>query len=71
MLIKRLFLAEAEWMPIVTNLWFERIDLVEAEVLEAPFTEDEVFKVLCSFRGIRRRARMNFQWQFGIFLGIL
>ena len=71
MLIKRLFSAEAEWMPTVTNLWFERIDLVQAEVLEAPFTEDEVFQVLCSFRGIRRRARMDFQWQFGVFLGIL
>ena len=58
-------------MPTVTNLRFERIDLVEAEVMEAPFTEDEVFKVLCSFRGIRRWAQMDFQRQFGIFLRIL
>ena len=56
-------------MPTVTNLQFERIDLIEAEVLEAPFTEDEVFMVLFSFRGIRRRPGWISNGSLAYFLG--
>ena len=51
----------------VTNIGFESIDVAEAEELEVPFTEEEVFKVLQSYRGDKAPGPDGFPiafWQF-------
>lgn len=61
---KSLFSAEVEWWPTITNLGFESLDPVVPERLEAPFTNDEVFRVLRSFKGVNASGPSGFPMVF-------
>ena len=52
-----------------SGLSFEMLGFMEAEGLEKPFTEEEIFGALSDFNGDKAPARTVFSWLFGSFLG--
>ena len=56
-----------EWRPSVTGLQFEMLESLDANALETPFTEEEVFDALLGCNGDKAQGPDGFSmafWQF-------
>ena len=63
-IFQQLLLKEPGWRADIEGLHLQCLNLNEAEVLELPFTEEEIHFALME---IRLHARMGSQWPFGNF----
>ena len=59
------------WKPNIDGLIFERLEELDVEGLEKPFSEEEIFGALSSFCGEKRQALTVSQWRSNSLLGIL
>ncbi|RVW45832.1 LINE-1 reverse transcriptase-like [Vitis vinifera] len=53
------------WKADIGGLRLDRISQQEAETLERPFTEEEIYVALMEMNGDKALARMALQWHFG------
>ena len=61
---QQLLSEESGWRTDIEGMHLQSLNLNEAEVLELPFTEEEIHFALME---IRLHARMGSQWPFGNF----
>ena len=65
---QELYQEEKGWRPSIDGIFFMRLDNSEAEGLENPFSEEEVFAALTDLGKDKAPGRMVLLWRFG-FLG--